>query len=127
VGQLEARREFVMGERAENRHLRALAVRAEVTWSLRADEVAFLSDLLTRFGPERFTRFWTAGGSLDEAFGSAFDASLDAWTASWARDRFGRGPEPPPVTAGALGLSLGSVAGFLALAVLIAYRRRVAR
>jgi len=127
AGRLEACRDFVLGERMEPRGLQALGVRAEVNWSLQTDEVVFLSDVLTEFGPERFTRFWTAAGSLDEAFRTAFGASLDSWTASWARARFGRGPALPAIRAGALGLSLGTAAGFLALAVLIAYRRRVAR
>jgi hypothetical protein len=117
--------EFVQGRKAANRMLARLGIHEEYVWSLRTDDAVFLSDVLVAFGPERFARFWRANGSMPEAFAGAFDVSLDGWTYGWATDRFGPGRESTAVGLGPLGVSLGTVAGFLGLAVLIAGRRRV--
>ena len=126
AGDLAACREFVGADRVRDRALARLGVHQEVRWRLGTDEAVYLSDLLVGFGPERFARFWHGDGSLEEAFASAFDESLGVWTQAWARDRFGNGPDRTPVATGALGASLGTVAVCLALAALVAHRRRVA-
>ena len=125
AGQKPRCAEFVQDRRAGNRVLERLGIHEEFAWSLRADEAAFLSDLLVTFGPDRFAQFWRAGGSLPEAFASAFGVPLTDWTYGWATERFGAGRRGSAVSLEGLVVSLGSVAGFLALAMLIVSRRRV--
>jgi hypothetical protein len=117
--------EFVMGRRPGNRHLHRLGIHEEYVWSVRADAAAFLSDVLVAFGPERFARFWRASGSMPGAFEQAFGLPLGEWVFTWATGRFGSERERAPAAAGVLVWSLGTVAGFVGLAVLVASRRRV--
>ncbi len=116
--------EFVQGRNA-NRVLARLKTHEEYAWTLRADDAAFLSDVLVAFGPERFARFWRADGSMPEAFASAFEVPLNDWTFRWATERFGPGRESASVRLRSLGMSLGTMLGFLGLAVLVVSRRRV--
>lgn len=125
TGRLEACRQFVQARAPENRFLSTRGIQEELTWTLHPEAV-FLSDLLEQFGPERFAGFWTGSGSLEGAFANAFGEDLRVWTARWTRTRFGQGPARTTLTMGALGASFGAIAGFLCLAVLIAYRRRAA-
>jgi hypothetical protein len=124
-GRIASCEAFLQGRGAANRALRRLGIHEEVAWEFRADEIAFLSDVLVAFGPERFARFWQADGAFPDAFAAAFDVPLGSWTRSWALGRFGPGRQRTRVTAGAVGVSLGVMAGFFALAVLIAGRRRL--
>jgi hypothetical protein len=117
--------EFVQSRESGNRVLERLGVHEEYLWTLQADDAAFLSDVLVAFGPERFAGLWEAGGSLPEAFASAFGVPLADWTYGWAVERFGPARERSAVGLGSLAVSLGAVAGFLALAVVIASHRRV--
>jgi hypothetical protein len=125
AGQRARCEEFVQSRLAPNRELARLGIVEEFVWAVQADDAAFLSDMLVAFGPERFARFWEAGGSLPEAFATAFGIPLAEWTSTWATERFGPARKPTQVGVGSVAVSLGAVAGFLALAVVIASRRRV--
>jgi hypothetical protein len=116
---------FVQPRESGNRVLRRLGVHEEFVWTIQADDAAFLADVLVAFGPERFARFWAAGGAMPEAFAAAFGVPLPDWTYGWAVERFGPARERTTVSFGALAVSLGAAAGFLALAVVIAGRRRI--
>jgi len=124
TGRLERCGEFARGRRAGNRLLSRLGIHEEYAGSLEPD-ASFLNDVLVAFGPERFARFWRGAGGMPEAFASAFGMPLNEWTYRWATERFGPGHEAPAVNLGSLGISLGAVAGFLAVALLVAGRRRV--
>jgi len=118
-------RAFVMGPRGGDRALQALGVHSEQSWVVETRTAMFLSDLLTAIGPERFAAFWGASGTLGEAFQTAVGADLATWTERWAREHLGGRPSQPTVSVASLGISLGLVAVFLAIATLVAMRRRV--
>jgi hypothetical protein len=124
AGREEGCRDFVTGTRAGNRSLRALGVHHEFPWSASATPATYLSDLLTEIGPERFASFWRHDGTFADAFAGAMGMDLGTWTRGWVAARFGRGPGRPTVGVSALGTSVGTVGLFLALAVLVAHRRR---
>jgi hypothetical protein len=117
--------EFVQSRRQSSRQLARLGIHEEFVWSIQADDAAFLSDVLTTFGPERFARFWGADGSMPAAFASAFDVPLNEWTRAWATERFGPARGHAAVGLGQLGWSAAAVLGFLGLTLLIVSRRRV--
>jgi len=124
AGRLERCGEFARGRRAGNRLLSRLGIHEEYVWGLEP-EASFLADVLVAFGPERFARFWRGAGTMPEAFAGAFGTTLDEWTYRWATERFGSERNEPAVNLGSLGVSLAAVAGFLAVALLVAGRRRV--
>ncbi|MDH5196839.1 MAG: hypothetical protein OEY20_06275 [Gemmatimonadota bacterium] len=118
-------RAFVTGPREGDRALQALGVHSEQSWVVEARTATFLSDVLTEIGPERFAAFWGASGTLDEAFQGAVGTDVATWTGRWAREHLGGRAPQPTVSFATLGISLGVVATFLAIATLVAIRRRV--
>jgi hypothetical protein len=124
AGREEGCRAFVTGTRAGNRSLRALGIHSQSPWIASSRPATYLSDLLTEIGPVRFASFWRHDGTFEEAFASAVGTDLGTWTRGWVHARIGRGPGRPTVGVSALGTSVGAVGLFLALAVLVANRRR---
>jgi len=118
-------RDFVTGARRGDRALRAIDVYLESSWIVESGTATYLSDVLTEFGPERFASLWRADGTLEEAFASAVGADLGAWTRRWATERLGTGAGSHAISIAALGTSVTAVAVFLAVAALVAIRRRV--
>lgn len=118
-------RDFVTGAREGDRALQALGVHVELSWVVETRTAMFLSDLLSTIGPERFATLWGASGTLEQAFQAAVGTDVGAWTKDWAREHLGKRAAQPTVTFATLGFSLGVVAAFLAIAALVAVRRRV--
>jgi hypothetical protein len=125
AGRASGCRDFATGRRTGDRALRALGIHAESLWFVESVSATFLSDLLAEIGPERFAAFWRASGPFEEAFAGAVGTDLAEWTRRWAQAHVGAGPPPSVVGAAALGTSVGAVIVFLAVAVLVASRRRV--
>jgi hypothetical protein len=118
--------EFVLGPREQDRHLRALGIWPDQGWALRPGEITWLNDVLQAFGAERFADFWSTDEDLREGFVQAFGVSLDDWTRTWARARFGDPARSASSGITLAGMSLAASAGFLLIAVAVAQRRRVA-
>jgi hypothetical protein len=118
-------RDFVTGTRRSDRALRAIDVYQESAWIVESGTATYLSDVLTEIGPERFTSLWRADGTLEEAFANAVGTHLGTWTRAWATERLGPGPGSSWISFAALGTSFTAAAVFLAIAALVATRRRV--
>jgi hypothetical protein len=84
-------------------------------WSLRHPlgwaSQAYLADMVSDLGAERFQRFWSSDLPVDSAFAVAMGMPLDQWTVRWARAHVGlprRGPTVP-LSSAAVGLLLAGV------------------
>ena len=87
-------------------------------------ERAFLADVETHFGPERFQEFWTSDQEFEVAFQSAFGVSLGDWVMDWAQDRLGEIELTPALPLQASALSL-LIMGLFAVLVGVVSQRRV--
>lgn len=103
--------------------------------SVRPPASTYLAEMIGDFGRARFRAFWASALPMDSAFARAFGEPLGEWTARWARrawlSTFDAQYRSADVT---LGVTLRPIAPLLAtlwsavalaVASLVAYRRRV--
>jgi hypothetical protein len=85
-----------------------------------------LSDMVRSLGPERFATFWHSPLAPADAYRAATAQGIDEWTMEWARRVYGTEKLGPQVTQSALasGFFFAAIGG--AIAMLFAYRRKVA-
>jgi hypothetical protein len=64
------------------------------------------SELEARYGAEAFSRFWTSGAVVPDAFQAAFDAELGVWMRDWVEEVVGPYRATPGPRAATLGWSV---------------------
>ena len=88
-------------------------------------ERTWMGDLEAEFGRDRFTRFWTSDQSVEDAFVTAFNESIEVWTMRWAQDRMGFQKAGPSTDGLSVLLTLVTLLACVGIATATAARWRV--
>jgi hypothetical protein len=86
-------------------------------------ESELLWDLQEEYGPERFLTFWGSELGFEAAFQAAFGTPFPEWVMGWAQREVGVMEASPIVPLGATLLSLITIAGVAAFALVRGRRR----